>query len=63
MTAMFNDLMTGLDEVDAFLLGQRTNYKITLPTPYQTPHLPNSRPHAQLGASCSAAPYSSPPHS
>jgi len=31
MTAMFNDLMTGLDEVDAFLSGQRTGYKVTLP--------------------------------
>ena len=31
MTAMFNDLMTGLDEVDAFLSGQRAGYKVTLP--------------------------------
>lgn len=28
---MFNDLMTGLDEVDAFLSGQRAGYKVTLP--------------------------------
>jgi len=31
MTKMFNDLMTGLDEVDAFLSGQRAGYKVTLP--------------------------------
>ena len=31
MTAMFNDLMTGLDEVDAFLSGERAGYKVTLP--------------------------------
>jgi len=31
MTPMFNDLMTGLDEVDAFLSGQRAGYKVTLP--------------------------------
>ena len=31
MTAMFQDLMTGLDEVDAFLAGERTGYKVTLP--------------------------------
>ena len=31
MTSMFNDLMIGLDEVDAFLSGQRTGYKVTLP--------------------------------
>jgi putative transcriptional regulator len=28
---MFNDLMTGLDEVDAFLSGERSGYKVTLP--------------------------------
>lgn len=28
---MFNDLMTGLDEIDAFLSGKRAGYKITLP--------------------------------
>ena len=31
MTSMFNDLMTGLNEVDAFLSGARTGYKVTLP--------------------------------
>ena len=31
MTAMFNDLMIGLDEVDAFLSGERAGYKVTLP--------------------------------
>jgi putative transcriptional regulator len=31
MTTMFNDLMTGLDEVDAFLSGQRAGYRVTLP--------------------------------
>jgi putative transcriptional regulator len=31
MTSMFNDLMTGLDEVDAFLSGKRAGYKVTLP--------------------------------
>jgi putative transcriptional regulator len=31
MTAMFKDLMTGLDEVDAYLAGERTGYKVTLP--------------------------------
>jgi putative transcriptional regulator len=29
--AMFNDLMTGLDEIDTFLSGERTGYKVTLP--------------------------------
>src|SRR5579871_1764607 len=31
MTTMFQDLMTGLDEVDAFLAGQRAGYKVSLP--------------------------------
>jgi len=31
MTALFQDLMTGLDEVDAFLAGERIGYKVTLP--------------------------------
>jgi putative transcriptional regulator len=31
MTAMFQDLMTGLEEVDAFLAGQRAGYRVTLP--------------------------------
>jgi putative transcriptional regulator len=31
MTSMFQDLMTGLDEVDAFLSGKRVGYKVTLP--------------------------------
>lgn len=31
MTALFNDLMTGLDEIDAFLSGQEAGYKVTLP--------------------------------
>jgi putative transcriptional regulator len=31
MTSMFRDLMTGLDEVDAFLSGERAGYKVTLP--------------------------------
>jgi putative transcriptional regulator len=31
MTSIFNELMTGLDEVDGFLSGQRAGYKVTLP--------------------------------
>ena len=31
MTTIFNDLMTGLDEVDAFLAGKTAGYKVNLP--------------------------------
>jgi putative transcriptional regulator len=31
MMDLFHDLMTGLDEVDAFLAGNRAGYKVTLP--------------------------------
>jgi putative transcriptional regulator len=31
MTTMFEDLKTGLAEVDDFLAGQRTGYKVTVP--------------------------------
>jgi hypothetical protein len=31
MSSQFQDLMNGLDEVDAFLAGERTGYKVTLP--------------------------------
>ena len=31
MTAIFNDLMRGLDEVDAFLAGENAGYKVNLP--------------------------------
>ncbi|MGC2161980.1 MAG: hypothetical protein WA634_08740 [Silvibacterium sp.] len=31
MTALFKDLMTGLDEVDAFLAGEKNGYKVNLP--------------------------------
>jgi putative transcriptional regulator len=31
MTTMFEDMMTGLDEVDAFLAGETTGYRVTLP--------------------------------
>ena len=31
MTTMYRDLMTGLDEVDAFLAGESQGYKVTLP--------------------------------
>jgi putative transcriptional regulator len=31
MSAMFDDLMTGLAEVDAFLAGETAGYKVTLP--------------------------------
>ncbi len=31
MSAMFEDMMTGLDEVDAFLAGEKVGYKVTLP--------------------------------
>ncbi len=31
MTTMFEDMMTGLDEVDAFLAGQTTGYKVSVP--------------------------------
>lgn len=31
MTTMFDDLMGGLDEVDAFLAGETAGYKVNLP--------------------------------
>ncbi len=31
MTKLFDALMTGLDEVDAFLAGEAAGYKVTLP--------------------------------
>src|SRR5271163_4189884 len=31
MTTMFKVLMTGLDEVDAYLAGKTTGYRVTLP--------------------------------
>jgi putative transcriptional regulator len=31
MATPFNNLMSGLDEVDAFLSGERSGYKVTLP--------------------------------
>jgi putative transcriptional regulator len=31
MTAMFNDMMSELDEVDAFLAGKTAGYKVNLP--------------------------------
>jgi putative transcriptional regulator len=31
MTTLLNDLMTGLDEVDAFLAGKTAGYKVHLP--------------------------------
>src|ERR1035437_3824147 len=31
MTKLFDDLMTGLDEVDAFLAGETSGYTVTLP--------------------------------
>jgi len=31
MSAMFEDMMTGLDEVDGFLAGEKVGYKVTLP--------------------------------
>jgi putative transcriptional regulator len=31
MSAMFEDLMNGLDEVDAFLAGQTAGYKVSVP--------------------------------
>ncbi len=31
MTKMFDDLMNGLDEVDAFLAGKTAGYKVNLP--------------------------------
>jgi putative transcriptional regulator len=31
MTTIFQDLMNGLDEVDAFLAGERKGYKVHLP--------------------------------
>jgi len=32
MTPIFNDLMNGLDEVDAFLAGKTAGYKVSVPT-------------------------------
>lgn len=31
MTTMFEDMMKGLDEVDAFLAGEKTGYKVSVP--------------------------------
>jgi putative transcriptional regulator len=31
MATMFEDMMTGLNEVDAFLAGEKTGYKVSLP--------------------------------
>jgi putative transcriptional regulator len=31
MTTMFEDMMTGLDEVDAFLAGENAGYKVSVP--------------------------------
>jgi hypothetical protein len=31
MANVFDDLMTGLDEVDAFLAGETAGYKVNLP--------------------------------
>jgi putative transcriptional regulator len=31
MTTLFQDLNAGLDEIEAFLSGQRSGYKVTLP--------------------------------
>lgn len=31
MTTLFKDMMTGLDEVDAFLAGEKTGYKVSVP--------------------------------
>src|SRR6202453_3615716 len=32
MSKMFGDLMTGLDEVDTFLAGEKTGYKVSVPS-------------------------------
>jgi hypothetical protein len=32
MTPIFNDLMNGLDEVEAFLASQTAGYKVSVPT-------------------------------
>src|SRR5665213_3703486 len=32
MTTMFEDMMTGLGEVDAFLAGETAGYKVSVPT-------------------------------
>lgn len=32
MSKMFDDLMTGLDEVESYLAGRRKGYKVTVPT-------------------------------
>jgi putative transcriptional regulator len=32
MTPIFNDMMNGLDEVEAFLVGQTAGYKVSVPT-------------------------------
>lgn len=31
MTSLFEDMMTGLDEVEAFLAGERAGYKVNVP--------------------------------
>ena len=31
MTSMFQDMMTGLNEVEAFLVGEKTGYKVSVP--------------------------------
>ena len=32
MSKVFEDLMTGLDEVDTFLAGEKTGYKVSVPS-------------------------------
>jgi len=41
MTKLFDTLVTGLNEVEAFLAGVTAGYKVTLPSP-QPPHPPRS---------------------
>jgi hypothetical protein len=39
MTALFQDLMTSLDEVEAFLSGGRSGYKVTHPKDADITHI------------------------
>ncbi|MGO9338524.1 MAG: helix-turn-helix domain-containing protein [Terracidiphilus sp.] len=39
MTTMYEDMMSGLDEVDAFLAGKTAGYKVNLPAHVNVKHI------------------------
>lgn len=44
MTTMFEDMMTGLDEVDAFLAGKNAGYKVHVPAEVDVKAIRNNAP-------------------